>query len=46
MSLETKQIEYGTIYENVAAEMKLPGQDTTQIVNVFRIGSLEPVSAK
>jgi len=26
--------------------MKLPGQATTQIVNIFRIGSLEPVSAK
>jgi len=46
VSLETKQIEYGTIYENVAGEMKLPGQDTTQIINVFRIGSLEPVIAK
>jgi hypothetical protein len=46
VSLETKQIEYATIYENVAGEMKLPGQDTTQIINVFRIASLEPVSAK
>jgi hypothetical protein len=46
VSLETKQIEYGTIYENVAGEMKLPGQDTTQIINVFRIGTLEPISAK
>jgi len=26
--------------------MKPPGQDTTQVVNVFRIGTLEPVSAK
>jgi len=46
VSLETKQIEYGTIYENVAGEMKLPGQDTTQVINVFRTGTLEPVSAK
>ena len=46
VSLKTKQIEYGTIYENVAGEMKLPGQDTTEIINVFRIGSLEPVTAK
>jgi hypothetical protein len=46
VSLETKQIEYGTIYEHVAGEMKLPGQDTTQIMNVFRIASLEPVIAK
>jgi len=27
-------------------EMKLAGQDTAQIVNIFRNGSLEPVSAK
>jgi len=46
VSLETKQIEYGTLYENVAGEMKLPGQDKTQIVSVFRIGRLEPVSTK
>ena len=46
VSLETKQIEYGTLYENVAGEMKLPGRDTTQLINVFRIGRLEPVSTK
>jgi len=46
VSLETKQVEYGTIYENVAGEMKLPGQDTTQVINVFRTGTLEPVSTK
>jgi hypothetical protein len=46
VSLETKQIEYGTIYESVVGEMKLAGQDTAQIVNIFRNGSLEPVSAK
>jgi hypothetical protein len=46
VSLGTKQIEYGTLYENVAGEMKLPGQDKTQIVNIFRIGRLEPASAK
>jgi hypothetical protein len=46
VSLATKQIEYGTLYEQVSGEMKLPGQDTTQIVNVFRIGTLEPVSTK
>lgn len=45
VSLATKQIEYGTIYESVVAEMKLPGQDAPQIVNIFRSGSLEPVSA-
>jgi hypothetical protein len=46
VSLATKQIEYGTIYESVMAEMKLPGQDTPQIVDIFRRGSLESVSAK
>lgn len=46
VSLATKQIEYGTLYESVVGEMKLPGQDTAQVVNVFRIGTLEPVNAK
>ncbi len=46
VSLATKQIEYGTIYEVVVGEMKLPGQDTTQVINVFRQATLEPVSAK
>ncbi len=46
VSLETKQIEYGTLYEDVSAEMKLPGQATTQNINVFRIGTLEPIGAK
>ena len=46
VSLATKQIEYGTLYEVVVGEMKPPGQDTTQVVNVFRIGALEPVSTK
>jgi len=46
VSLESKQIEYATIKEVVVGEMKPPGQDTTQVINVFRIGTLEPVSAK
>ncbi len=46
VSLETRQIEYGTINESVVGEMKLPGQDTTQVINVFRTGTLEPVAAK
>lgn len=46
VSLASKQIEYGTLYEVVVGEMKPPGQDATQVVNVFRIGVLEPVSAK
>jgi len=46
VSLATKQIEYGKIYGIVVGEMKLPGQDTPQVLNVFRVGTLEPVSAK
>ena len=46
VSLATKQIEYGTIYEAVVGEMKLAGQDTAQVVNIFRIGTLEPINAK
>jgi hypothetical protein len=46
VSLDTKQIEYGTIYESVVGEMKPPGQDTTQVLNIFRSGTLEPVAGK
>ena len=46
VSLATKQIEYATIYEEVSGEMKLPGQDTPQLLSVFRIGTLEPLSTK
>ena len=46
VSLATKQIEYGTLYGSVMAEMKLPGQNAPQIVNIFRSGSWEPLSAK
>jgi len=46
VSLATKQIEYATLKEVVVGEMKLAGQDTPQVVNVFRNGALERVSAK
>jgi hypothetical protein len=46
VSLGTRQIEYGTINESVVGEMKLPGQDTIQVVNIFRNGTLEPVVTK
>lgn len=46
VSLATKQIEYATIYEHVEGEMKLPGQDTPQLLSVFRTGVLEPLNAK
>lgn len=46
VSLTTKQIEFATVYEEVSGQMKLPGQDSPQPLNVFRIGSFEPVAAK
>jgi len=46
VSLETKQIEYSTLNESVVGEMKLAGQDTPQVVNIFRSGVLEPLDAK
>lgn len=46
VSLVTKQIEYATLYENVTGEMKLPNQNASQNLNVFRIASLEPVNGK
>jgi len=46
VSVATKQIEYATIYEEVSGQMKLPGQDTPQLLSVFRIGTLEPLSTK
>jgi hypothetical protein len=46
VSLATKQIEYGTLHESVVGEMKLPGQDTTQVVNIFRNGIFEPTDSK
>lgn len=46
VSLTTKQIEYATIYEEVSGQMKLPGQDTSMPLSVFRFGTLEPLSAK
>jgi len=46
VSLTTKQIEYATLYEVVVGEMRLAGQDTPQVVNIFRIAALEPESVK
>jgi hypothetical protein len=45
VSLKTKQIEYGTLYEEVLGEMKLPGQDAPQPLSVFRSGVFAPVAA-
>ena len=46
VSLATRQIEYGTLYESVVGEMKLAGQDGARIVNIFRAGALEPIGGK
>ncbi len=46
VSLGTRQIEYGTLNEVVVGDLKLPGQDTTQVIDVFRSGTLEPISTK
>jgi hypothetical protein len=43
VSLATMQIEYGTSYQNVAAETQVPGQAVPQLVNIFRTGTFEPV---
>jgi hypothetical protein len=46
VSLATKQIEYATLQEEVVGEMKPLGQNKVQDINVFRIGTFEPVSAE
>ncbi|HXU16449.1 MAG TPA: hypothetical protein VN708_15050 [Terriglobales bacterium] len=46
VSLTSKQVEFGTLYESVVADMQLPGQATPQLVNIFRIGTLEPLTGK
>ena len=46
VSLETKQVEYATLQEDVLGEMTLAGQDAAQIVSVFRSGLFEPVVRK
>lgn len=45
VSLGTKQIEYATLQEVVVGEMKLPGQETTMAIDVFRMGTFEPLDA-
>jgi hypothetical protein len=46
VSLETRQIEYATIYEEVSGQMKIPGMDAPQPLSVFRMGRLELLSTK
>lgn len=44
VSLEDKQIERATLFEDVLLE--LPGQPAAQLVNVFRQGTLEKVAGR
>jgi hypothetical protein len=44
VSLATRQIEYGTLYEDVLGEIKLPGTGATQVTNAFRYGIFEPLA--
>jgi hypothetical protein len=46
VSLRTKQIEFGTLNENVSGELTLGGQDKATPLNVFRAGSLELVASR
>jgi hypothetical protein len=46
VSLKTKQIEYGTLYENVSGEIQLPGQDAPKPLSVFRSGVFEPLASR
>lgn len=43
VSLATKRIEYATLYEDVLGELKVQSLEKPMTVNVFRIGTFEPV---
>jgi hypothetical protein len=45
VSPETKQIQYATLYEDVLGELRLAGQDTSQVISVLRRGVFEPVAS-
>ncbi len=44
VALATKQIEFATLQEDVLGELKLPGQNTAQVISVFRRGTFEPLA--
>jgi len=44
VSLSTRQIEFGTLYEDVLGEITLPGNAATQVTNAFRYGIFEPLA--
>jgi hypothetical protein len=45
VSLEDKQIEYATLFEDVLLEFKLPGQQTKQFINPFRQATFEKIGS-
>ena len=42
VSLKSKQIEFSTLYEDVLGELRLPGQDSMQVINVLRSATFSP----
>jgi hypothetical protein len=46
VSLQTKQIEHGTLDEDVLGEMKTAAQTTPQVFNVFRRAVFRPIQNK
>lgn len=46
VSLATKQIEYATLQELVVGEMKAPGQNRPQAIDIFRMGTLAQLSTE
>ena len=46
VALETRQIEYATLHEQVVGDLRLAGSDSTRVLNVFRSGVLELVSGE
>ena len=45
VALETRQIEFATLDEDVLGELTLPGQTTSMTISVFRHGTFEPIAA-
>src|SRR5262249_43375279 len=43
LSLDDKQIEYATLFEDVLLEMKMPGQQNKQLLNPFRQATFEKI---
>ena len=43
VSMKTGRIEYATLYEDVLGEVTIPSMAKPLTINVFRIGTFEPV---